>query len=89
MDAEVEQIKRDHFDALRSREVILLVKHDYGWHVEQWTPTGVAPTSAYDTPQEAAARALQLMKIKEPVVPQDWPEVAQIGGNGRAIPPRS
>jgi hypothetical protein len=84
---EIEQIKREHFEALLSRRVILLVMHDYGWEVEQWSPGGVAPTSGYDTPQEAAARALQLMKIKEPVVPQSWPEIAQIGGPP-APPPR-
>lgn len=87
---EIEKIKRDHFDQLKSREVIVLVKADYGWDVEQWFPDGVAPTSSYDTPQEAAARALQLMKVKEPIKPQDWPEISEIGGSGDAPPrPRS
>lgn len=89
MDAEVEQIKKDHFEALRLREVVMLVKHDYGYQVEQWFPDGVAPTSDYDTPQEAAARALQLLGIKEPVKPQDWPEIAQMGGDPTAKPPRT
>lgn len=86
--SEIDEIKSEHFNDLRHREVIMLVKHDYGYQVEHWTPTGVAPTSDYDTPQEAAARALQLMKLTEPVTPQDWPEIAQIGGDGRALPPR-
>jgi hypothetical protein len=88
MDAEIEQIKRDHFEALKSREVVMLVKHDYGWQVEHWHPDGVAPTSCYDTPHEAAARALQLLDIKEPITPQSWPEIAQIGGDPTAKPPR-
>lgn len=85
--SEIDEIKRNHFQALLSRDVILIVKHDYGYQVEQWLPAGVAPTSDYDTPQEAAARALQLLGIKEPVIPQSWPEVAQIGG-GSSPPPR-
>lgn len=89
MDAEVEQIKQDRFAALKSREVVLLVKHDYGYQVEKWFPDGVAPTSDYDTPAEAAARAMQLLGLKEPVKPQDWPEIAQIGGDSNAKPPRT
>ncbi len=89
MATEIEQIKREHFESLKGREVILLVKHDYGFQVEQWLPDGVAPTSDYDTPQEAAARACQLLGLKEPVTPQSWAEVAQIGGDGRASPPKN
>lgn len=88
MSDEIEEIKRQHFDALSAREVILIVKHDYGYQVEHWQPDGVSPSSDYDTPQEAGARALQLLGVKEPVNPQSWPELAQIGGDGRAIPPR-
>lgn len=89
MDAEVEQIKRDRFQAIAKREVIMIVKHDYGYQIEKWFPDGVSPTSDYDTPQEAAARAMQLMGIKEPVTPQDWPEIAQMGGDPTAKPPRT
>lgn len=88
MDAEVEQIKQQHFEAIKDRRVILIVAHDYGFQVEQWLPDGVAPTSDFDTPHEAAARACQLLGLKEPITPQNWPEVAQIGGDGRAPPPR-
>lgn len=88
MDAEVEQIKKDRFEALQHREIVMLVKHDYGYQVEQWFPDGVAPTSDYDTPNEAAARALQLLGLKEPVTPQGWPEIAQIGNDPDAKPPR-
>lgn len=86
---EMDEIRRQNFEALAGREVVMLIKADYGWEVAQWMASGgVAPKSSYDTPQEAAARALQLLKLTEPVKPQDWPEVAQIGGDGRAAPPR-
>lgn len=84
---EIAAIKTEHFSALAKREVILIVRHDYGYQVEHWLPDGMAPTSSYDTPCEAAARALQLMGIKAPIHPQDRPEVAQIGG-GDGHPPR-
>jgi hypothetical protein len=84
---EIDQIKREHFNAILGREVILIVKVDYGYEVQQWSRDSVMPTSSYDTPQEAAARALQLLKLTEPVKPQDWPEVAQIGGPP-ALPPK-
>jgi hypothetical protein len=86
MTDEIAEIKREHFDAISSREVILVVKSDYGWNVEHWFPDGVAPTSSYDIAQEAAARALQLMKLKEPITPQAWPEIAEIGSSGGPPP---
>ena len=85
---EIGDIKSKRFDDIKDRVAILLVKGDYGWRVEQWLPDGVAPSSDYDTPHEAAARACQLLGLREPVTPQSWPEVAQIGGDGRAVPPR-
>jgi len=85
---DIEAIKMEHFRDIKGRDAILIVKGDYGWRVERWFPNGVAPSSDYDTPQEAAARACQLLKLSEPVKPQDWPEIAQIGGDGHAAPPR-
>lgn len=79
MDAEVERIKDAHYANLRKRNCIIIEQSDYGYRVHQWSPDGVAPQSDYDIPQEAAARALQLLKIKEPVKPQDWPEEVCIG----------
>jgi hypothetical protein len=79
MDAELERIKDEHIANLRKRRAIMIETSDYGYCVHHWSPDGVAPTSDYDTPHEAAARALQLLGIKEPVKPQDWPEEACIG----------
>lgn len=85
----MDDMKAARLKALEGREVVLIVKADYGYRVEQWLGSGgLPPTSDYDTPQEAAARACQLLALTEPVKPQDWPEIAQIGGDGRAPPPR-
>ncbi len=35
------------------------------------------------------ARALQLLGIKEAITPQNWPEIAQIGGDPHSKPPRA
>lgn len=88
MDAEVEEIKREAFADLKARRVIMLVEADYGFDVRQWTPDGVAPTSSYDTAQEAAGRACQLLGLKEPVKPQDWPETVGIGVGGPPPKPK-
>ena len=80
MDAEVEQIKNEQFKELKQRELIMIVRADYGYDVLHWSPTGVAPVSGgYDTPQEAAARACQLLGLTEAIIPQSWPESAVIG----------
>ncbi len=87
--SEIDDIKQENFATFKDREVVMLIKADYGWQVAHWLPDGVAPTSGYDTPNEAAARACQLLKLTEPVIPQDWPEIAQIGGDSRSAPPRT
>lgn len=87
--SELDDTRQANFDALKGREVVLLIKADYGWEVAHWLESGgVAPTSSYDTAQEAAARACQLLKLTAPVEPQAWPEIAQIGGDSRSVPPR-
>lgn len=75
----IDEIKNEHIANLRKRDVIMIEKSDYGYRVHHWTPDGVAPQSDYDIPQEAAACVLQLLKITEPVKPQDWPERVCIG----------
>ena len=64
---EMDNIRKQNFEGFKDREVVMLIKADYGWEVAHWLGSGgVAPTSAYDTPQEAAARACQLLKLTEP-----------------------
>ena len=88
---DMEEVRRQNIEVLAGREVVLLIKAPYGWEVGHWLASGgTAPTSGYDTPQEAAARACQLLGLKDPVTPQDWPEIAQIGdGKGPLPRPRS
>lgn len=88
-DPEVLAIKQQHFSAIQQRHVLLLVQADYGYEVRYWMPDGVAPTSAYDTPHEAVARAMQLLGIAAPVAPQSWPEVFQIGSGGKPPKPEA
>jgi hypothetical protein len=86
MDQEVEQIKDEHYANLCKRFVVMIERSDYGYRVHQWSPDGVAPQSDYDTPHEAAARAMQFLGIKEPVTPQDWPEQVCVGTiNGQPV----
>lgn len=75
----IEEIKDENYANLRGRTCIIIEQSDYGYRVHKWTPDGVAPQADYDTPHEAAARAMQLLGIKEPVKPQDWPERVCIG----------
>lgn len=80
MDAEVDDIKRQIYDAnLQHGTVVALVRSGYGWSVHWWTPDGVAPQADYDTPQEALARAAQILDVRDTITPQDWPERVGIG----------
>lgn len=79
MDAEVEQIKDEHYANLRKGHCIIVERSDYGYRVHQWSPDGVAPQSDYDTPHETIARVMQLLEVKEPVSPQAWPEEVCVG----------
>lgn len=56
---EIDDIKAEHMAALRRRRLVIIAYADYGYHVHEWTPDSVYPHTAYDTPQEAGARALQ------------------------------
>ena len=57
----------------------MIVAEPEGYSVHEHTINGVAPSTTYPTREAAAARLLQLLGIKEPVVPQSWPEHVQIG----------
>lgn len=76
---DIDTIKDEHLKTIRNREVFMIVAGDYGWQVQWWTKDSVAPQVEKDTPQEAVARVLQLMGIKEAVSPQDWPEDVCVG----------
>jgi hypothetical protein len=79
MTTEINDIKEEHFDRLRNAEVFMVERTDSGrLRIEHWTPDGVAPQSDYADEYDAAARLLQLMGIKRPVYPQDWPESVRI-----------
>ena len=79
MDIETRSIKREHYERLKSGAVLMIETTGDGYVVHQWTTEGVAPQSTYATPAEAVARVAQLAKVSDPVVPQSWPEEAQIG----------
>lgn len=79
MDTEIEAIKDDAYADLRQRNLLMIETTADGFTVHQWFPDGVAPSTDYATAPEAIARAMQLLKVKQIVGPQDWPEVACIG----------
>lgn len=89
MDSEVAAIKREHFEVLRDSSAIMIVETLTGYQVWQWSPDGAAPASDYPNARGAAGRACQLLGLVQAVIPQSWPEVAQIGGDGSATPPLS
>ncbi len=52
-----------------------------GWIVESFNNDSdeSMPQSFYETKEQAAARLLQLLEIKEPISPQSWPEQVFLG----------
>ena len=79
MDIEVQSIKREHYERLKSGDVLMIEAVPGGYRVHQWSPDGVAPQSEHETPAAAVARVAQLLKLRDPVAPQDWPESVCIG----------
>ena len=81
------EIRDENYEAMRHSRVVAIEQVYYGWRVHTWAPDGsVGPHSDYDTPHEAAARAMQMLGIKEPVTPQNWPERIGIGEiNGKPV----
>ena len=65
---------------------MIAAEPDDTYSVHYHTVDGVAPPAVYVTRAEAAARVLQLLGLKEPVTPQDWPEEVCIGSiNDRPV----
>jgi hypothetical protein len=79
MDIEVQSIKRGHYERIKRGSMIAIEMTPDGYCVHQWTPDGVAPQSSYGTAAEAVARVAQLLRLSNPVPPQDWPEAVQVG----------
>lgn len=59
----------------------VVAQSERGWDVWDYDSTGenISPKCSYPNAYKAAARLLQLMDIKLPVTPQDWPERICIG----------
>lgn len=75
---DVEAIARENRERWAGKSVVAIVSQD-GWlEVHEHSPAGVWPSTTYATPHEAIARAMQLLGIKEPVDPQNWPESAKV-----------
>jgi hypothetical protein len=72
--SDIEEIARINRDLWAGKQLYAITV-DGGWFtVHEHSAGGVAPEIEYATPQEAVARLMQLMGIKTPVAPQDWPE---------------
>ena len=85
-DHEVSVIKFGRFKELASAHVLMIVRDGCKYRVEQWSPDGIAPTSNYPTPETAAARVLQLLRIKDSVAPQDHPEICGLSDIDTQVP---
>jgi hypothetical protein len=78
-DQKIVAMQRQHEDGWRLAEKWIIVHTLEGYEVHHHLIDGVGPPSVYPTRDQAAARILQLLKIKQPVTPQNWPERIQIG----------
>jgi hypothetical protein len=77
MDEETKAIAAANLASFVGKPVVAIVEEDGEWVVHQFSPTGVAPSSAYPSKRTAAARMLQLLHIG-PVAPQSYPETAAV-----------
>lgn len=79
IDPDITAIQQEWLDHYRLTHRWAVVQEAEGFSVHEHSIDGVAPPSDYPTKEAAAARLLQLMGIKEPVTPQNWPERVCIG----------
>lgn len=49
----LDEIKRGHFDRLRSRRVVMIEDLGHGWRIHDWTEASVSPTYDVVTIQAA------------------------------------
>jgi len=82
LDPEITSIQQEWLDRHRLAHRWMIAEDLDGFSVHDHTIDGVAPPSTYPTREQAAARLLQLLGIKEPVTPQNWPERVCIGSVG-------
>lgn len=79
IDPEITAIQEDWLRRYRLAHRWMIVEGLDGFEVHDHTIDGVAPPTTYPTREQAAARLLQMLGLKEPVTPQSWPESVCIG----------
>lgn len=79
LDPDITAIQEHWLTVYRPTHRWIIVQEPEGFSVHDHSIDGVGPPSDYKTKVEAAARLLQLLGIKEPVTPQNWPERVCIG----------
>lgn len=80
LDPEITKIQQDWQESYRlAHRWMITQEPDGSYSVHQHQIDGVAPASTYPTKEQAAARLLQLLGLKDPVTPQNWPESVCIG----------
>ncbi len=80
--AEIRQMQFDWLTRNAETHRWIIVAEPEGFTIHEHMIDGVAPPARKATKFEAAARLLQLMGIKEPVAPQDYPEQVCVGTIG-------
>lgn len=56
------------------RSIVINERSDGTFLIEEFTPESVFPTIEKKDSLSCGRRILQLLNLKEPVAPQDWPE---------------
>lgn len=77
---EFDEIRAEWFEDYRKKAVVMIIAQPEGYFtVYQHSAGGVGPPTEYQTAKEAVARLAQLLDLKDPITPQNWPEHIQIG----------
>jgi hypothetical protein len=79
-DPEIDRIQAHwHANWRHKRRWTIVEEIDGTYSVHDHSSDGVGPPSSYPDKVLAAARVLQLLGLKEPVTPQDYPERVCVG----------
>lgn len=64
----LDEIKRGHFDRLKSRRVVMIEDLGHGWRIHDWTEASVSPTCDVITIQAAldAAEGIAVRHRRDP-----------------------